>query len=56
MLFGLAVGTALGGLAGPGSPVLARVVAGLFGGPATSLSAIVADAIRRSGEVGPWAS
>ncbi len=47
MLFGLAVGTALGGLAvGPGSLVLARVVAGLFGGPATSLSfAIVADAI-----------
>lgn len=47
MLFGLAVGTALGGMAtGLGSLVLARVVAGLFGGPATSLSfAIVADAI-----------
>jgi predicted MFS family arabinose efflux permease len=47
MLFGLAVGTALGGMAvGLGSLVLARIVAGMFGGPATSLSfAIVADAI-----------
>lgn len=46
-LVGLAVGTALGGLAqGLGSLIAARVIAGLFGGPATSLSfAIVSDAI-----------
>lgn len=47
LLLGLAVGTALGGLAtGLGTLVLARVVAGAFGGPATSISfAIVADTI-----------
>jgi predicted MFS family arabinose efflux permease len=46
-LLGLAVGTLAGGLAtGFGSLVAARVVAGAFGGPATSLSlAIVADVV-----------
>lgn len=46
-MLGLAVGTAAGGLAtGLGSLVLARVVAGAFGGPATSLSlSIIADLI-----------
>ncbi len=46
-LFGLAVGTVLGGLAlGLGSLIVARVVAGAFGGPATSLTfAIVSDTI-----------
>ena len=46
-LLGLAGGTFLGGFAtGLGSLLLARVVAGAFGGPATSLAiAIVADAI-----------
>ncbi len=46
-LFGLAVGTALGGLAtGLWSLVLARVVAGAFGGPATSVClSILTDAI-----------
>lgn len=46
-LLGLALGTALGGLAtGFTTLIMARVVAGLFGGPATSLAiAIVADAI-----------
>lgn len=52
-LFGLSIGTLLGGIAqGLGSLILARVVAGMFGGPATSLAfAIVADAIpnRRRG-------
>ncbi|NUP12589.1 MAG: MFS transporter [Polyangiaceae bacterium] len=52
-LLGLAVGTALGGMAqGLASLILARIVAGLFGGPATSLAfAIVSDAIpsRRRG-------
>jgi predicted MFS family arabinose efflux permease len=44
---GLVVGTALGGFAvGLGSLLLARIVAGAFGGPATSLSlAVIADAI-----------
>ncbi|MFO0549448.1 MAG: MFS transporter [Polyangiaceae bacterium] len=53
MLLGLAVGTALGGLAFDlKTLILARVVAGLFGGPATSLAlAIVSDAVdaRRRG-------
>jgi predicted MFS family arabinose efflux permease len=46
-MLGLVTGTALGGLAqGLGSLVAARVVAGLFGGPATSLSiSIVADVV-----------
>ncbi len=46
-LLGLSVGTFLGGFAtGFGSLLLARVVAGAFGGPATSIAiAIVADAI-----------
>lgn len=46
-LLGLVVGTFLGGFAvGLGSLLLARVVAGLFGGPATSLAiAIVADQV-----------
>lgn len=46
-MLGLAVGTAAGGFAqGLGSLVLARVVAGAFGGPATSLSlSIIADVI-----------
>jgi len=46
-MFGLVVGTAAGGFAwGLGSLMAARVIAGLFGGPATSLSmAIVADVI-----------
>lgn len=52
-LLGLALGTALGGMAQSlGMLVLARVIAGLFGGPATSLAfAIVSDAIpaRRRG-------
>ncbi len=46
-MFGLALGTALGGFAvGLGSLLVARVLAGAFGGPATSLSlAIVTDAV-----------
>jgi predicted MFS family arabinose efflux permease len=46
-MLGLVVATALGGLAtGLGSMVAARVAAGAFGGPATSLSlSIVADAV-----------
>ena len=46
-LLGLAIGTALGGLAtGFVTLLIARVVAGAFGGPATSLAiAIVADAV-----------
>jgi predicted MFS family arabinose efflux permease len=46
-MVGLVIGTALGGLAtGLGSLLLARVVAGVFGGPATSLSlAVIADVI-----------
>jgi predicted MFS family arabinose efflux permease len=46
-LVGLALGTAIGGFAtGFTTLILARVVAGLFGGPATSLAiAIVSDAI-----------
>jgi len=46
-LLGLAIGTALGGLAqGLTTLIVARVIAGAFGGPATSLAfAIVSDAI-----------
>ena len=46
-IFGLVCGTALGGVAnGLWSLVLARVCAGMFGGPATSLSiSIVADTV-----------
>jgi predicted MFS family arabinose efflux permease len=46
-IFGLVCGTALGGVArGLWTLVLARVCAGLFGGPATSLSiSIVADTV-----------
>lgn len=46
-LFGLVMGTAAGGLAkGLPSLMLARVVAGLFGGPASALAlAIIADSI-----------
>ncbi len=46
-MIGLVAGTAAGGLAtGLGSLVAARVVAGFFGGPATSIGyAIIADAI-----------
>lgn len=46
-LVGLAIGTAIGGFAtGFTTLIMARVVAGLFGGPATSLAiAIVSDAI-----------
>jgi predicted MFS family arabinose efflux permease len=46
-MLGLVCGTALGGLArGMGSLMLARVVAGIFGGPATSLSfSIIADVV-----------
>jgi predicted MFS family arabinose efflux permease len=46
-IFGLVCGTALGGFArGLGTLVLARACAGLFGGPATSLSvSIVADTV-----------
>lgn len=46
-MVGLVLGTALGGLAsGLTSLLFARVVAGAFGGPATSLSlAVIADAI-----------
>src|SRR5690349_8173349 len=46
-MVGLVIGTALGGFAtGLGSLLLARVVAGVFGGPATSLSlAVIADVI-----------
>ncbi len=46
-MLGLALGTAAGGLAvGMGSLLAARVVAGAFGGPATSLSlAIVTDSV-----------
>lgn len=54
-LVGLALGTALGGFATDLTSLLAaRVVAGIFGGPATSLAfAIVADAI--PGERRGWA-
>jgi len=46
-MLGLVVGTALGGFAqGLGSLIAARILAGLFGGPATSLAlSIVADVI-----------
>jgi predicted MFS family arabinose efflux permease len=46
-LSGLILGTALGGLAGGfGSLIAARVVAGAFGGPSTSLAmAIIADVV-----------
>src|SRR5690606_22517956 len=46
-LLGLAIGTCLGGLAtGLWSLVLARIVAGVFGGPATSVClSILTDAI-----------
>lgn len=46
-MLGLAVGTAVGGFAtGLGTLLMARVLAGCFGGPATSLSlAIVTDAV-----------
>lgn len=46
-MLGLALGTMLGGLAtGLGSMIVARIVAGLFGGPATATSlAIVADVV-----------
>jgi predicted MFS family arabinose efflux permease len=46
-MLGLVAGTAAGGLAtGLGTMVLARMVAGAFGGPATALSiSIVADAV-----------
>lgn len=46
-MLGLALGTAVGGLAtGLGTLLMARVLAGWFGGPATSLSlAIIADAV-----------
>lgn len=46
-MVGLVAGTALGGLAtGLGSLLFARVVAGSFGGPATSLSlAVIADVV-----------
>jgi predicted MFS family arabinose efflux permease len=46
-IFGLVLGTAAGGLAtGLGSLLLARLLAGTFGGPATSLAlAIIADTI-----------
>lgn len=46
-MLGLVVGTALGGLAqGLGTLLAARILAGLFGGPATSLSlSIIADVI-----------
>lgn len=46
-MIGLVLGTAAGGLAhGLGTMVLARVLAGLFGGPATSLAlSIVADVV-----------
>lgn len=46
-MLGLALGTAAGGFAtGLGTLLLARVLAGLFGGPATSLSlAIIADTV-----------
>jgi predicted MFS family arabinose efflux permease len=46
-MFGLGLGTAAGGFAtGLGSLMAARVLAGLFGGPATSLSfAIISDVI-----------
>jgi len=49
-MLGLVLGTALGGLAtGLPSLLFARVVAGSFGGPATSLSlAIIADAIPKA--------
>jgi predicted MFS family arabinose efflux permease len=48
-MLGLALGTVAGGFAtGLGTLILARIVAGIFGGPATSLSlAIVADVIPR---------
>jgi predicted MFS family arabinose efflux permease len=48
-MLGLVVGTALGGFAtGLPTLLLARIVAGSFGGPATSLSlAVIADAIPR---------
>jgi predicted MFS family arabinose efflux permease len=46
-MLGLVLGTAMGGLAtGLPSLLMARIVAGAFGGPATSLSlAVIADAI-----------
>jgi predicted MFS family arabinose efflux permease len=46
-MIGLAVGTALGGFAvGLGTLLFARLLAGVFGGPATSLSlAIIADRV-----------
>ena len=46
-MMGLALGTVMGGLAtGLGSMIAARIVAGLFGGPATATSlAIVADVV-----------
>lgn len=46
-MIGLAIGTIMGGLAtGLGSMICARIVAGLFGGPATATSlAIVADVV-----------
>ncbi|MGC3999448.1 MAG: MFS transporter [Anaeromyxobacter sp.] len=46
-MLGLVAGTAAGGLAsGLGTMVLARIIAGAFGGPATALSiSIVADAV-----------
>lgn len=46
-MFGLMLGTAAGGLAtGLGSLLVARTVAGLFGGPATSIAlAMVADTV-----------
>jgi len=46
-MIGLAAGTALGGFAtGLGSMIAARIIAGLFGGPATSISlAIIADVV-----------
>ncbi len=46
-MLGLVLGTAAGGLAtGPLTMMLSRVLAGAFGGPATSLSiAVVADAV-----------
>lgn len=46
-MLGLATGTALGGFAtGLGSMIAARLIAGVFGGPATSLSlAIIADVV-----------
>jgi predicted MFS family arabinose efflux permease len=57
-MVGLVVGTALGGLAtGLGSLLAARILAGAFGGPATSLSlAIIADTVppERRGKALGW--